>query len=97
MSRELTSAGTAGPLPADVRAAGADAQRTYRAAQGFERMLVAELTKALAAPVTEDGGEGSAAASTYRGMLPGTLADAVTGAGGLGLARQLYGAMRSER
>jgi hypothetical protein len=30
-------------------------------------------------------------------MLPGTLADAVTSAGGLGLARNLYLTMRSEK
>ena len=47
----------------------------------------------------DDSGDGdagaSAATSAYNDMLPGTLADAVTGAGGLGLAHDLWLKMRS--
>jgi Rod binding domain-containing protein len=67
-------------------------------------MLVGELTKTMSAGATgaadgeegEDGGaQGkSAATSAYRDMLPGIMADAVTGAGGIGLARDLYTSMR---
>jgi len=98
----VTGAGTA--LPADVRNSGKDGEDTYRAALGFERTLLEQLTKT----VTKDmgGGEGgddsgdgdsgaSAATSAYNDMLPGTLADAVTGAGGLGLAHDLWLKMRS--
>jgi len=43
-----------------------------------------------------DGDSGaSAATSAYNDMLPGTLADAVTSAGGLGLAHDLWLKMRS--
>ena len=89
-----------GIVPADVRAAGAQAEKTYRAALGFERMLTEQLTKTMATG-TEAGGEDgedagpSAATSAYRDMLPGTLADAVTNAGGLGLAHDLYLTMRT--
>jgi len=97
----VTGAGTA--LPADVRKAGKDGEDTYRAALGFERTLLEQLTKTMAKDMAggddsgdNDGGSGaSAATSAYNDMLPGTLADAVTGAGGLGLAHDLWLKMRS--
>jgi Rod binding domain-containing protein len=96
----VTGAGV--PIPADVRKAGADAEQTYRAALGFERTLLEQLTKTMSTGMAsgddpaEDGEDsGSAATSAYRDMLPGTLADAVTGAGGLGLAHDLFLSMRS--
>ena len=91
-----------GLIPADVRKAGKEAEQTYRAALGFERMLTEQLTKAMAAGTeaagADDGDDpgASAATSAYRDMLPGTLADAVTSAGGLGLAHDLYLTMRSK-
>jgi Rod binding domain-containing protein len=99
------SLSTPGIVPADVRKAGKEAEETYRAALGFERMLTEQLTKTLATGASapgggedgedgEDGGE-TAATSAYKDMLPGQLADAVTGAGGLGLAHDLYLTMRS--
>ena len=99
---DALSLNTPGILPADVRNAGAQAQETYKAALGFERQLLEQLTKTMAQD-TFGGGEGadgersgaSAATSAYRDMLPGTLADAVTGAGGLGLAHDLFLTMRS--
>jgi Rod binding domain-containing protein len=100
----VTGAGT--PLPTDVRKAGKDGEDTYRAALGFERTLLEQLTKSMSKDMA--GGEGgddagdddkgsgaSAATSAYNDMLPGTLADAVTGAGGLGLAHDLWLKMRS--
>jgi Rod binding domain-containing protein len=89
-----------GIVPADVRRAGAQAETTYRAALGFERMLTEQLTKTMATGTEAAGEDGedsgaSAATSAYRDMLPGTLADAVTNAGGLGLAHDLYLTMRS--
>ena len=91
-----------GLIPADVRTAGKEAEQTYRAALGFERMLTEQLTKTMSTGASalgggEDGEEGgdTAATSAYKDMLPGTLADAVTSAGGLGLAHDLYLTMRS--
>jgi Rod binding domain-containing protein len=81
-------------LPADVRNGGAERRKQYDAALSFERQLVGELTKALAAtakPADEDSS--SAATRTYRDMLPGTMADAVMAEGGLGLAIEIDKAM----
>jgi Rod binding domain-containing protein len=94
----LTSAPVA--VPADIRQAGAEAEQTYRAALGFERSLLEQLTKTMApdadgSDAGDDADGASAATAAYRDMLPGTLADAVTGAGGLGLAHDLFVAMRS--
>ena len=98
----VTGAGAA--LPADVRKAGKDGEDTYRAALGFERTLLEQLTKTMTKDMAggeggDDSGDGdagaSAATSAYNDMLPGTLADAVTGAGGLGLAHDLWLKMRS--
>ena len=93
-------------IPADVRKAGKDAEQTYRVALGFERTLLEQLTKSMSKDMVgmdssdEDSGDGegsgqSAATSTYTDMLPGTLADSVTSAGGLGLAHDLWLSMRS--
>jgi hypothetical protein len=91
---------TAAPVPSDVRAQGKDAEQTYRPALTFERTLLEQLTKPMAKDmVGSDSGDGDgagAATSAHTDMLPGTLADAVTGAGGLGLAHDLL-AMPSPR
>lgn len=56
-----------------------------RAALGFERMLLVQLTRQLAK--TADGEEGSSAATqAYRDLLPGVMADAIVAGGGIGLA-----------
>ena len=98
----LDAVSTPGIVPADVRNAGAQAEQTYRAALGFERMLTEQLTKTMSTGASalggeEDGEEGgeTAATAAYKDMLPGQLADAVTNAGGLGLAHDLYLTMRS--
>ena len=99
----LSSVTGAITMPADVRESGKQGQETYRAALGFERSLLEQLTKSMSADMaggSDDSSDGedsgaSAATSAYRDMLPGTLADAVTSAGGLGLAHQLYLTMRS--
>jgi Rod binding domain-containing protein len=89
------------PLPADVRTASTQDQQSYRTALAFERTLLEQLTKTMSQDMAggdsaggEDSGA-SAATSAYRDMLPGTLADAVTGSGGIGLAHDLFLSMRS--
>ena len=96
MSGMDLSAISGAAIPADVRAAGTEAEQTYKAALGFERMLLSQLTKSMfsSAQGEEDGEGESAATAAYKDMMPGTLADAVTGAGGIGLAEDLYKTMR---
>jgi Rod binding domain-containing protein len=82
-------------LPADIRNGSASDKKTYQAALGFERMLLGELTKAMAdtakpAGSGDDGKPEDAASAMYMQMLPDQLADAVTSNGGLGLARSFY-------
>jgi Rod binding domain-containing protein len=86
-------------LPAEVRNGTKQDKKAYEAALGFERMLLGELTKSLADTAKpagsdegDDGGDGTqdAASSMYMQMLPDQLADAVTAAGGLGLAQSYY-------
>jgi Rod binding domain-containing protein len=99
----VTGAGAA--IPADVRTAGKDSEQLYRVALGFERTLLEQLTKSMSKDMVgmdsgDDSGDGegsggSAATSAYTDMLPGTLADSVTSAGGLGLAHDLFLSMRS--
>ena len=77
-------------LPKDVRNGTPQHRQAYEAALGFERMLVEQLTKTLADTAAPDDDQSAdAATKTYQQMLPGTLADAITSDGGLGLARQM--------
>jgi Rod binding domain-containing protein len=92
-------------LPADVRNGTPEQRHTYEAALGFERMLLSQLTQSLAQSAGLDGagdgddsGDGSsdAAVSAYGDMLPTAMADAMIGAGGTGLAENLYHAIQPE-
>ena len=78
-------------LPADVRAGTKQQREAYTAALGFERQLVEQLAKQLSATTgaEQNGEQDSAATKSYKDLLPGALADAVIGAGGLGLAAQI--------
>ena len=84
----LPALGAAG-LPADVRRGSAEDRRSYEAALGFERLLVAQLVDA-AMPEAED-------AAPRADAVPDAFADALIEAGGLGLARQLHEQLRRER
>ena len=81
-------------LPPEVRKGTPKQQQAYKAALGFERMLVRQLvesmTKSAEAVSGEEGSGESAATSTYKGMYADALADNVARGGGLGLARDLY-------
>jgi hypothetical protein len=76
-------------LPADVRAAGPQAQKDYKSALGFEQMLVGQLVKEMT-PKEGPMGEGP-----YASTMQDTLTTALMGGQGLGLARQLYKEMQS--
>ena len=90
-------------LPAEIRNGSASDKKSYEAALGFERMLLGELTKAMAdtaKPVDggdDDSGEPQdAASSMYLQMLPDQLADSITQNGGLGLARSFYDSLKQQ-
>jgi Rod binding domain-containing protein len=77
-------------LPAAVRNGSAEDKSNYKAALQFERQLVEQLTETMA-KTTGDSDEKSSSATSqqYKQMLPGVMADAVMGSGGLGLARTI--------
>jgi Rod binding domain-containing protein len=71
-------------LPRDVRAGSADDKRAYKAALGFEKLLLGELVKEMTAatPSLTEGARGDA--------VTDAMTDALANAGGIGLAPQLY-------
>lgn len=96
------SAAVAGAtVPKAVRDEGADAVQGFRAALSFEAMLLKQmLAEALPESPTGTSGEeegfgGGEGGSAYTAMptavsLPETVAEAIVGAGGLGLATEMY-------
>jgi Rod binding domain-containing protein len=84
-------------LPAEVRDASPKSQELYRAALGFESMLVKQLTSQLAQSSTgtgddgDDGGNaGDAVSGMYGQMLPDALADSLQQSGGVGFALDVW-------
>ena len=87
------------PLPADVRADGAHGRKLYASALGFEQLLVRSLAAQLAAtaePADDEGSSGDAASGLVRDQIPDALAEGIAASGGLGLAHDLYLAMRRD-
>lgn len=80
-------------LPQEVREGSDRDRRVYRAALGFERQLLAELTRS-AKPQDGDEGSADAGVQSYEQMLPDALADSAIASGGTGLAEDLYRALR---
>jgi hypothetical protein len=75
-------------LPRDVREGSAADKKAYKAALGFEQLLVGELVQNMT--------KGSALAEGPRaGAVADAMTEALQGAGGLGLAPQLYAAMKA--
>jgi hypothetical protein len=88
-------------LPADVRNGSKADQDNYKAGLQFERQLVEQLTQTMAdttkaATAGDDSDGGDAATQSYKQMLPGVMADAVMGAGGLGLARTIAQSLKGQ-
>ena len=87
-------------VPKAIRDEGTDAVQGFRAALSFESMLLKQmLTEALpespAGSDEEEGFGGGEEGSAFTAMptavsLPETVAEAVVGAGGLGLATEMY-------
>jgi Rod binding domain-containing protein len=77
----------ASALPADVRTGSADEKKAYRAALGFERVLLQSVVK----DMTKAGGLDD---SPYASAIQDSFSDALVAGGGIGLGEQLYHAMR---
>lgn len=75
-------------LPASVRGGSAQEQRDYRAALGFEQVLLGELVQEML-PEDSDLAQGP-----YAGAVRDAFAQGITDAGGIGLGAQLYETMR---
>ena len=93
-------------LPASVRSGSESDKRNYKAALGFEQLLVGQLVQTMTGSDTSSGASSddeSAALDTANplasGPMAGQMQDALTSAlmsaGGLGLAGQVYKGMRS--
>jgi hypothetical protein len=74
------------PVPSTVPPADREA---YRAALGFEQVLLGELTKAMVP-------EGTLTDGPYATTVQESLASGLAAAGGIGLAAQLYPLVRKE-
>jgi len=84
-------------LPAEVRDASPKSQELYRAALGFETLLVKQLTTQLAQSSagtgddSDGGGDGGDAVSgMYGQMLPDAMADSLQQSGGPGFALDVW-------
>ena len=85
------AASVAGIQPAQP-VKGSDAQK---AGEGFERMLLGQLTKELVESAMPEDQAASAATGAYRQMLPDALTEALMSGGGIGLAQQLAAATKA--
>jgi Rod binding domain-containing protein len=74
-------------LPADVRKGSAADQKAYKAALGFERVLL----KNVVDDMTKAGGLDD---SPYASTIQDSFSDALTAGGGLGMGEQLYHSLR---
>jgi hypothetical protein len=89
--------------PAAIRNGPTAAKQAYQVALSFERLLVDQLTKELAATATGSNGDTSGAggglmgkdpaSSAYASMLPQTLTSSIMSGGGTGIAMQLAAAL----
>jgi len=79
----------AGALPADVRAGSTEDRKAYRAALGFERLMLQSFVK----DMTKSGGLDG---SPYASSIEDAMSNALVSGGGLGLGEQLYHALRPE-
>ena len=88
MTQPLTGAG--GVSAAASTPPAQPSKAATEAAEGFERLLLGQLTRELLDSALPSEG-GSAAAGAYKGQLPDALTEALMSGGGIGLAQTLKG------
>ena len=74
-------------LPADVRSGTAKDKEAYKAALGFEQVLLGQLVKSMAA-------DGPLSQGPYAAPVQDALSSGLVANGGLGLATNLYRALK---
>jgi Rod binding domain-containing protein len=85
-----------GGTSAAAPAAGAPAvdKTAQEQGEGFERMLLGQLTKSLVDSALGTDDASSAAVTAYKDMLPDALTEALMSGGGIGLAASLQEGLR---
>jgi len=87
-----------GVTPVGVKTDTPAERKSAQAAIAFERVLLGELTKAIADPQLVSGGQPtSGATSMMMSQLPDVLADSLSQSGGIGLAAALQPALQGVR
>jgi len=82
-------------MPADVRKGGPEAEQLYATALQFESVLTEQLAQAIVPGKDDsDSSPDGGSSSLYEQLVPQAFAQGVTGAGGLGLAHDLYEALK---
>jgi Rod binding domain-containing protein len=92
VSDALTIGGAGAAAAAASAPKPAPAPTAAKQAEGFERVLLGQLTKELVETAMPDDENASAATGTYKQMLPDALTEALMSGGGIGLATQLAAA-----
>ena len=82
--QSATATGGAAPVQAPAAAKGME----KKDAEGFERLLLAQLSKTLVEGATGEG-SGSGVTGVYADLLPEALTQALMDGGGIGLAKTL--------
>jgi Rod binding domain-containing protein len=85
VSEPLSAVGSARPMPSTDAAK----KKPTEQGEGFERMLLGQLTKVLVDGAFGGEQASSAAAAAYRDVLPDALTEALMSGGGIGLATAL--------
>jgi hypothetical protein len=91
MSSSALPAIPATALPAAVRTGSAQDQRDYKAALGFEQVLLGQLVHSM---IPEDS---ELASGPYAETVKDAFAEGIANSGGIGLAGQLFQTMQRTR
>jgi Rod binding domain-containing protein len=90
MSDALSIGGVSAAAAATAAGASKADAKTVKNFEGFEKLLLGQLTKELVeTAMPDDDGDAAAATGAYKQMLPDALTEALMSGGGIGLAKQL--------
>jgi Rod binding domain-containing protein len=89
MSDALSIGGVSAAAATTAAGASKPDAKTVENFEGFEKLLLGQLTKELVETAMPADGDAAAATGAYKQMLPDALTEALMSGGGIGLARQL--------